>query len=102
MDVYNWSSIPEERLNPLVTRQVISFVRRQLETGQPLGEVPLELPARTLRTRAVWWTISAGQRAELARLGVDLAGAAHAAEHASIGLFSASIRMHAGALMFST
>jgi DEAD/DEAH box helicase domain-containing protein len=70
----------------LVTRQVISFVRRQLETGQPLGEVPLDLPARTLRTRAVWWTISAGQRAELARLGVDLAGAAHAAEHASIGL----------------
>ena len=23
MDVYNWSVIPEERLNPLVTRQVI-------------------------------------------------------------------------------
>ncbi len=70
----------------LVTRQVISFVRHRLETGQPLGEVPLDLPARCLRTRAVWWSISAGQRAELAGLGVDLAGAAHAAEHASIGL----------------
>jgi DEAD/DEAH box helicase domain-containing protein len=34
----------------------------------------------------VWWTISAGQRAGLAARGVDLAGAAHAAEHASIGL----------------
>jgi len=70
----------------LVTRQVVSFVRRNSETGQPLGEVPLDLPARTLRTRAVWWTIAPGQRAELAAAGVDLAGAAHAAEHASIGL----------------
>src|ERR1022692_4035237 len=69
-----------------VTRQGRSFVRRQPETGQPAGQTPLDLPARTLRTRAVWWTISAGQRAELAGRGVDLAGAAHAAEHASIGL----------------
>jgi DEAD/DEAH box helicase domain-containing protein len=34
----------------------------------------------------VWWTISAGQRAALMRRGVDLPGAAHAAEHAAIGL----------------
>jgi DEAD/DEAH box helicase domain-containing protein len=69
-----------------VTRQVTSFVRHQLDTGLLAGETPLDLPPRTLRTRAVWWTISAGQRAALAGRGVDLAGAAHAAEHASIGL----------------
>ena len=69
-----------------VTRQVTCYVRRQLETGQPAGQTPLDLPARMLRTRAVWWTISAGQRAELASRGIDLSGAAHAAEHASIGL----------------
>jgi DEAD/DEAH box helicase domain-containing protein len=69
-----------------VTRQVVSFIRRRPETSQPLAEVPLDLPPRTLRTRAAWWTISPGQRGELASLGVDLAGAAHAAEHASIGL----------------
>jgi DEAD/DEAH box helicase domain-containing protein len=46
----------------------------------------LDLPPRTLRTRAVWWTISPEQRAGLASAGVDLPGAAHAAEHASIGL----------------
>jgi DEAD/DEAH box helicase domain-containing protein len=69
-----------------VTRQVTSFVRRGLETGRPLGEVPLDLPPRTLRTRAVWWTIPDRQRTGLARLDVDLPGAAHAAEHASIGL----------------
>jgi DEAD/DEAH box helicase domain-containing protein len=69
-----------------VTRQVTSFVRRGLETGRPLGEVPLDLPPRTLRTRAVWWAIPDRQRSALARLGIDLPGAAHAAEHASIGL----------------
>jgi DEAD/DEAH box helicase domain-containing protein len=70
----------------LVTRQVVSFARRRLDTGQPFGVVPLDLPPRTLRTRAVWWTISPEQRARLAGAGVDLPGAAHAAEHASIGL----------------
>ena len=34
----------------------------------------------------MWWTVSAAQRAALLARGVDLAGAAHAAEHASIGL----------------
>ncbi len=69
-----------------VTHQVTSFVRRRLDTGLPAGEEPLDLPPRTLATRAVWWTISPGQRRSLARQGVDLAGAAHAAEHASIAL----------------
>jgi DEAD/DEAH box helicase domain-containing protein len=69
-----------------VMRQVTSFTRRHPETGQPLGEFPLDLPPRALRTRAVWWTISGGQRAALTRRGVDLPGAAHAAEHTSIGL----------------
>ncbi len=70
----------------LVTRQVVSYVRRAPDGGRSLGEEPLDLPARTLRTRAVWWTISPAQRAGLARRGIDLPGAAHAAEHASIGL----------------
>jgi DEAD/DEAH box helicase domain-containing protein len=69
-----------------VTRQVVSFARRHADTGARLGETPLDLPPRQLRTRAVWWTISAAQRDRLAAAGFDLAGAAHAAEHASIGL----------------
>jgi DEAD/DEAH box helicase domain-containing protein len=69
-----------------VMRQVTSFTRRNPETGQPLGDFPLDLPPRALRTRAVWWTISGGQRAALMRRGVDLPGAAHAAEHTAIGL----------------
>ena len=70
----------------LVTRRVVSFAKRRLDTGQPFGVEALDLPPRTLRTRAVWWTISPEQRAGLASAGVDLPGAAHAAEHASIGL----------------
>jgi DEAD/DEAH box helicase domain-containing protein len=65
---------------------VVSFARRRVDTGQPIGVTPLDLPPRALRTKAVWWTISADQRDRLAEAGVDLPGAAHAAEHASIGL----------------
>ncbi len=82
-----------------VVRQVTSFTRRNPETGQPLGEEALDLPPRALRTRAVWWTISAGQRDALRRRGVDLAGAAHAAEHTAIGLlplFASCDRMDIG------
>jgi DEAD/DEAH box helicase domain-containing protein len=82
-----------------VVRQVTSFTRRNPENGQPLGEETLDLPPRALRTRAVWWTISAGQRDALRRCGVDLAGAAHAAEHTAIGLlplFASCDRMDIG------
>ena len=82
-----------------VVRQVTSFTRRNPETGQPLDEVDLDLPPRALRTRAVWWTISAEQRSELLGRGVDLPGAAHAAEHTAIGLlplFASCDRMDIG------
>jgi DEAD/DEAH box helicase domain-containing protein len=69
-----------------VTRQVTAFTRRRADTGAALGETPLDLPPRHLLTRAVWWTLSAGQADALTAAGVDLGGAAHAAEHASIGL----------------
>ncbi|MEU8304902.1 DEAD/DEAH box helicase [Actinomadura sp. NPDC048955] len=67
-----------------VTRQVVAYQMRRLQTGEMLGEKPLDLPPRTLRTRAVYWTLSEAQISRLDDL--DLAGAAHAAEHASIGL----------------
>ena len=69
-----------------VTRQVVSFTKRCADTGALLGEIPLDLPPRHLVTRAVWWTLSEEAADALAGAGVDLGGAAHAAEHASIGL----------------
>ncbi|MCT9932493.1 DEAD/DEAH box helicase [Planotetraspora sp. A-T 1434] len=67
-----------------VTRQVVSYLKRRTQSGEVLGEEPLDLPPRTLCTRAVWWTLPDSALAPLE--GVDLGGAAHAAEHASIGL----------------
>ncbi|NUW33599.1 DEAD/DEAH box helicase [Nonomuraea sp. SMC257] len=69
-----------------VTRQVVSYLKRRLQSGEMLGDEPLDLPPRTLRTRAVWWTLPASVLVPLAEDGIDLGGAAHAAEHASIGL----------------
>ncbi|MCO5986384.1 DEAD/DEAH box helicase [Actinoallomurus spadix] len=67
-----------------VTQQVVSYQMRRLASGEVLGERPLELPPRTLRTRAVWWTLP---DEALRVLGdADVGGSAHAAEHASIGL----------------
>ncbi|MEU3774735.1 DEAD/DEAH box helicase [Streptomyces sp. NPDC032472] len=69
-----------------VTNQVVSYLRRKLITGEVLGEAKLDLPPRTLRTRAVWWTVTEDQL-DAARIHPEiLGGALHAAEHASIGL----------------
>ncbi|GLW08940.1 hypothetical protein Misp01_40700 [Microtetraspora sp. NBRC 13810] len=69
-----------------VTRQVVSYLMRRVQTGEILGEEPLDLPPRTLRTRAVWWTLPDSAVTPLVEAGFHLGGAAHAAEHASIGL----------------
>ena len=69
-----------------VTGQVVSFLRRRLASGEVLGEEPLELPARQLRTRSVWWTLPSERATAAGVEPGDLPGAAHAAEHASIGL----------------
>ena len=69
-----------------VSSQVVSYLRRRVGTGEVLGEEPLDLPVRTLLTRATWWTMT---REALLAADVgetDLPGALHAAEHAAIGL----------------
>jgi len=69
-----------------VTTQVVGYQRRRIPDLQVLSTHELDLPARTLRTTAVWWT---APPEVLASAGVTLEtapGALHAAEHASIGL----------------
>ncbi|WP_423835467.1 DEAD/DEAH box helicase [Streptomyces tubbatahanensis] len=69
-----------------VTNQVVSYLRRRVITGEVLGESKLDLPPRTLRTRAVWWTVTEDQL-DAARITPEiLAGSLHAAEHAAIGI----------------
>lgn len=69
-----------------VSAEVVGYIRRRTTTGEVLAHVPLDLPVRTLVTRAVWWTVSQEQVDAAALSWTDLPGAAHAAEHASIGL----------------
>ncbi|MEP9384546.1 DEAD/DEAH box helicase [Nocardioides sp. KR10-350] len=69
-----------------VTHQVVSFLRRRQPGGEVLGEEPLDLPERTLRTAAVWWTVPPHALEDAGLTPLDLPGAAHAAEHCSIGL----------------
>ncbi len=73
-----------------VTSQVVGYLRR-LPSGRILDQVPLDLPARTLVTRAVWYTVRDDLLGGSAPGGAGLdpariPGALHAAEHAAIGL----------------
>jgi DEAD/DEAH box helicase domain-containing protein len=82
-----------------VTRQVTEYAR--LRSGKKIREpaVPLELPRRTLTTVAVAWTIP--NESVLPVSGPDVGGAAHAAEHAAIGmlpLFATCDRWDVGGL----
>ncbi|MCU1589037.1 MAG: box helicase domain protein [Frankiales bacterium] len=69
-----------------VTNQVVSFLRKRVGTGEILGEEPLDLPARELRTKSVWYTVSEPVLRQAGLAWSDVPGAAHAAEHAAIGL----------------
>ncbi|RYE79105.1 MAG: DUF1998 domain-containing protein, partial [Myxococcales bacterium] len=69
-----------------VTHQVVSYLKKRQPSGEVVAEVPLDLPERTLHTSAVWWTIPDDVLAEAGLTEADLPGAAHASEHAAIGL----------------
>jgi DEAD/DEAH box helicase domain-containing protein len=69
-----------------VSHRVVSYLRRRQPSGDVIDEVPLDLPEQNLTTQAVWWTLGDDQLAETGMLSADLPGAAHAAEHCSIGL----------------
>jgi DEAD/DEAH box helicase domain-containing protein len=51
-----------------------------------LGEDPLDMPALTYETRALWWNVPPGWSRRVGRRGWDFLGGLHALEHAAIGL----------------
>jgi DEAD/DEAH box helicase domain-containing protein len=69
-----------------VTNQVVGYVRKHVATGETLDVLPLSLPPQTLETKAVWWAIPSQVIERAALTPAQLPGAAHAAEHAAIGL----------------
>jgi DEAD/DEAH box helicase domain-containing protein len=69
-----------------VSEQVVGYERRKVGSGELLGYEDLDLPPSHLSTIAYWYTLTP-ELLEDAGLGaMDVPGAAHAAEHAQIGL----------------
>jgi DEAD/DEAH box helicase domain-containing protein len=72
-----------------VTEQVTGFRRKDLITGESLGDHDLDLPPTTLTTRGFWYTFDSRVLGRAGLVEVDmevLGGALHAAEHAAIGI----------------
>ena len=69
-----------------VSNRVLAYERKRLMTNESLGLVDLDLPEQRLVTQALWLTIPEAVL-DLAGVGPEaVPGAAHAAEHAAIGL----------------
>lgn len=69
-----------------VTTQVTDYQKRRLPDLAPAGGDVLDLPPRTLRTAAVWWTAPLAVLEAAGLADGDVPGSLHAAEHAAIGL----------------
>lgn len=69
-----------------VISRVTGYARLALPGMEIVSLHQLDMPERILPTAAVWWTIPAALVAEAGVSAADLAGALHAAEHASIGM----------------
>lgn len=81
-----WGRVGLHRGVVEVSTQVVGYLERAAGTGEVVGSRPLDLPVRTLRTVSVWWTVPDDVVAAAAIDRSDAPGAAHAAEHAAIGL----------------
>lgn len=70
----------------IVTTQVVSFQRKSIASNEVLSEEPLELEARELHTKSIWFTITEQRLINAGITPEFFPGALHAAEHAMIGL----------------
>ncbi len=69
-----------------VTDQVTGYQMRDVYTQAVLANHALDLPPRTLTTKAVWWVIPRDLTDACGIPGEELPGALHAAEHAAISM----------------
>nr|WP_208381237.1 DEAD/DEAH box helicase [Paenarthrobacter ilicis] len=81
-----WGDITVHFGDVKVTTQVVSFQRKALISNEILGEEPLELGARDLFTKAVWFVVENRTLHGAGLVEAQFPGALHAAEHAAIGL----------------
>ncbi|HEX5615199.1 MAG TPA: Zn-binding domain-containing protein, partial [Acidimicrobiia bacterium] len=69
-----------------VTTRVIAYQRKRISTNEVLETCELDLPDRTLVTRACWYTVPAETLASAGIAPAQVLGAVHAAEHGLIGM----------------
>jgi DEAD/DEAH box helicase domain-containing protein len=69
-----------------VQSKVVAFQRKQISTNDVLDVRELDLPERSLVTRACWYTIPADAVEAAGIEAAQLIGAVHAAEHGLIGM----------------
>ena len=69
-----------------VTTTTVAYQRRRIGSGEVLDTVDLDLPPRTLSTRAGWYTVPVAVAVGAGLDPVSVLSAAHAAEHALIGM----------------
>jgi DEAD/DEAH box helicase domain-containing protein len=81
-----WGEVRVDFGEVKVTTKVVSFQRKAFISNEILGEEPLELEARELFTKAVWFTIDERRLAGAGLITARIPGALHAAEHAGIGM----------------
>jgi DEAD/DEAH box helicase domain-containing protein len=69
-----------------VTTRVIGFRQKRVFTEEVIAEEPLDLPAQSFNTVALWFDIPPQLEAQVATAGLDFAGGLHAVEHATIAM----------------
>jgi DEAD/DEAH box helicase domain-containing protein len=81
-----WGRCGMHRGRVEVTSRVLSYERRRVFTDESLGITELDLPPVDLVTQALWVTVPDEVLDEAGIAAERVPGAAHAAEHAAIGL----------------
>jgi DEAD/DEAH box helicase domain-containing protein len=69
-----------------VTSKVVGFRKKRVFTEEVIADEPLNLPAQSFSTVALWFDIPPQLSGELAQTGLDFAGGLHATEHAAIAM----------------
>ncbi|MEX2621449.1 MAG: DEAD/DEAH box helicase [Egibacteraceae bacterium] len=82
----DWHRCVMHRGRVEVSSQVLAYERRAIFSNASLGLVELDLPRVHLVTQALWITIPEAVLTEAGLTTTAVPGAAHAAEHAAIGL----------------
>lgn len=72
-----------------LTSQVTGYLRRDEVTHEVLDSTPVDLPAHSMMTDAVWWSVPESLERSLGWAALEMGAAAHAIEHTAIGLLPA-------------